>query len=274
MNRNPGLTLLALLAALFLMGGCTSQEAPADEGAAKAEREPLVPSRLLTGTPATGSPAPAGTFQGLVGETLDAGPYTYVRVEADGQSQWAAAPETQARVGDLVRFSTAMPMSDFESKTLGRTFDLVYFTQAIERVGASANPTPSRPSAQTQPAAEGLDHGRTAAGAAGIDLEGIEVAEGGLTVAAAHERSAELAGQEVVLRGRVVKFTAGVMNHNWLHLQDGSGEGETADLTVITDGEAAIGDLVTVRGEVAVDQNFGFGYEYPVLVKDALVTIE
>lgn len=275
MNRTPVLSCLALVATLGLTGACRSpEEAPAAGASSAPQREPLMPSRLLEGAATATASTPAGTLQGTVGETLDAGPYTYVRVEVDGRSQWAAAPETSVSPGDLVRFSTSMPMTDFNSKTLGRTFELVYFTQVIEPLGASGSAPPARTSAQTQPADAGLDHGRSVAGtAAGVDLTGIEVPEGGLTIAAVHERAAELAGQEVVIRGRVVKFTAAVMDHNWLHVQDASGAGEPADLTVISDGEAAIGDLVTIRGEVAIDQNFGFGYEYPVLVKDALVTI-
>jgi hypothetical protein len=214
-------------------------------------------------------------IQGSVIETFEAGPYIYVQVNDGEQRHWVAAAEAPVAVGDVVRFSTSMPMEDFESKTLGRAFELVYFTQAVEPLGASGALPPGHPPTQTQPASDDLEHGRAAAGGSGaLDLSGIEVPEGGMTVSAVTEGAAELAGKTVLVRGRVAKFTAAVMDHNWLHVQDGSGADGMADLTVISDGEASVGDLVTIEGEVAVDQNFGFGYEYAVIVKDALVTIE
>ena len=44
-----------------------------------------------------------------------------------------------------------------------------------------------------------------------------------------------------------------------------------ADLTVVTDDVAQVRDLVTATGLVAVDQDFGFNYQYPVLVQDATI---
>lgn len=262
---------LLLLSTLLVTSGCR----PSGGEPSAPAREPLVPPRLL----AAKSAAPAGTVEGSVMETLAAGAYTYVRVNSGGQSLWAAAPDVGVEVGDLAQFSTAMPMTNFESETLGRTFAVVYFTDSVQGIGggrSSATPaTPAAPAAPAQASREGLDHDRSRPGAAaGLDFSGIEVPQGGLTVAAIHERAAALAETPVLVRGRVAKFTPAVMDRNWLHLQDGSGEGATADLTVMTAAVAAVGDLVTIQGQVAVDQNFGFGYEYAVLVKDALVTVE
>jgi len=58
-----------------------------------------------------------------------------------------------------------------------------------------------------------------------------------------------------------------------LHLQDGSGDAAegTHDLTVTSDAVAAVGTVVTVTGTVVIDQDFGAGYVYPVLVENATV---
>ena len=64
------------------------------------------------------------------------------------------------------------------------------------------------------------------------------------------------------------------MGKNWIHLRDGSGtpEGKDNDVTVTTNDTVAKGDVVLVKGIVAVDRDFGSGYTYAVVVEDAKVT--
>jgi hypothetical protein len=64
------------------------------------------------------------------------------------------------------------------------------------------------------------------------------------------------------------------MGKNWIHLQDGSGQQGTNDLTVTTSGTANAGDTVVVAGKLSVDKDFGYGYKYAVIVEDAQVTKE
>lgn len=69
--------------------------------------------------------------KGHVVETMNSGRYTYVHIETKGKKVWAAAPEFKVKVGDEVLAPTGMPMKDFKSKTLGRTFDMIYFAGQI-----------------------------------------------------------------------------------------------------------------------------------------------
>ena len=54
-------------------------------------------------------------------------------------------------------------------------------------------------------------------------------------------------------------------------MRDGSGSKATKDndLTVTTEATAKVGDIVTVRGMVSVDKDFGAGYAYPVIVENS-----
>jgi hypothetical protein len=61
------------------------------------------------------------------------------------------------------------------------------------------------------------------------------------------------------------------MNRNWIHMQDGTQDGTDYDLVVTTTDTVAVGTMVTIEGTVALDQDFGFGYTYELLVQDALV---
>jgi len=81
----------------------------------------------------------------------------------------------------------------------------------------------------------------------------------------------DLAGSQVMLSGRIVKYNAGILGRNWFHIQDGSGElaDGTNDITVTTTADLAVGDVVNVTGAVAIDKDFGAGYTYTVMIEDA-----
>ena len=102
----------------------------------------------------------------------------------------------------------------------------------------------------------------------------IKVAAGGVTIKDLFERRAALAGKTVKVRGKVVKVTEGVMGSNWFHLQDGTGAAGTNDLTVTSDGNAKVGDLVVISGTLATDKDFGMGYRYEAIVEKATLTAE
>jgi hypothetical protein len=107
-----------------------------------------------------------------------------------------------------------------------------------------------------------------------IDVSEVEKAKDGKTVAEIFAGKEDLAGKQVLVRGKVVKFLPQIMGKNWLHLQDGSGSEGTNDLTVTTTAMAEVGDLVLVNGKVSVNRDFGYGYSYQVLLEDAAITVE
>lgn len=93
------------------------------------------------------------------------------------------------------------------------------------------------------------------------------------TIADVYQEKSELNGKQVTVSGTVVKVNNQVMNRNFLHLQDGSGDAAegTNDLTVTSQETANVGDEVTISGTVVVDQDFGFGYSYPLIVEQATI---
>lgn len=91
------------------------------------------------------------------------------------------------------------------------------------------------------------------------------------TVAALHQEKAALAGKSVRVEGKVVKVNNGIMGRNFLHVQDGTGDASSNDLTVTSKQTAAVGDRVTITGKVVLDRDFGSGYLYPLLVEEASI---
>jgi hypothetical protein len=154
---------------------------------------------------------------------------------------------------------------------------LLALTAAVAVAGCSKEtaPTAAAPEAApaTQPAAE--PHPMPAAPTESVDLSGIAKADGGKTVAEVFAEKDQLAGQPVLVRGKVVKSNPDIMGKNWLHVRDGSGVEGTNDLTVTTAGAVPdVGDTVVVKGVLALNKDFGMGYEYDVIVEDAEVTVE
>lgn len=194
---------------------------------------------------------------GEIIETMDTGNYTYILVKTPEKTVWAAAEQFNAVVGSRVSVPKGMLVKNFESPTLNRTFEEIYFADSVEMLAPGAT-IESKPEASP---AEG-------------ETEVITQPENGITVTEINQRRRELAGQTVTVRGRVTKYTERVMGQNWLHISDGSSDGKENDLTVSTSDVARKGDLVTITGPVVIDEDLGSGYFYEVMIKGGSVARE
>jgi len=228
--------------------------------------------------------APAATLKGKVIERIDAVPYSYLKLSTASGEVWAAVPQTTAAVGSEVTIAGAFAMKDFESKTLGRKFDVVYFGTLDD--GGSATPLaahagvgslpPGHPGAPGETGGMAAQHRVAAAGPSEQKAVKVAKASGpdGHTVAEVHAQHAALIEKTVTIHAAVVKFNAGIMGRNWVHLRDGSGSQDNGDndITVTTQDTVAVGDVVTAKGTVRVDKDFGAGYAYPVIIEEAHVS--
>ena len=140
---------------------------------------------------------------------------------------------------------------------------------AVAGLVAACAPVSQTPATPAAPASSGA---APAAKQAGISFSGIKKAD--KTVAELYAGKADLAGTVVSVRGKVVKFSVGIMGKNWAHVQDGSGSAGTNDLTVTTMGNAKVGDTVLVSGKLTLDKDFGGGYKYALIIEDGSVTVE
>jgi hypothetical protein len=210
-----------------------------------------------------------GGWTGEVVETTNASIYTYVLVETGKEKIWAAAPQFAVKVGDKVNVPAGMPMENFQSKALNRTFEKVYFATKIVVNGADQSAQ-----AAVQQAHAALQDKTTPSPAAAIDFSGLKKAEGGMTVAEILAGKKGLQGKTVRVRAKVVKYNAEIMNRNWLHLQDGTGAPGANDLAATTAETAKVGDTVLVDGTLVLDKDFGYGYKYAVLLENAKLSVE
>ena len=223
------------------------------------------PQEPAAGDPGVSAPVPAGMLRGVVLETMDAGGYTYVAIETDQDPVWAAGPQTAVKAGDVVQIAQGMMMQQFTSKSLNRTFDVLYFVNAIENLTSPATT-----------AAMASDPGVSKP--APVDIADISVAEleTGQNIAWVHANSDSLVDQSVSLRGKVVKYNSNILGWNFFHIQDGSGDVADGDndLTVTSKATTAVGETVVVTGTIVLGKDFGAGYTFPVLLEDASITSE
>jgi hypothetical protein len=207
---------------------------------------------------AAGDPSTAQgqTVKGEVLEVKAADPYVYLRLKTKDGELWAAVNKAPVQKGAAVTIENAMMMTNFESKSLKKTFDKIVFG--------------------TLATAGSADLGQIHRGAvqpSGVADAVVPKAQGpdARTVAEIIGKRTELKDKTVLLRGKVVKVNSAVMGKNWLHLRDGSGseKDSTNDIIVTTREQAVVGSVVVAKGVVRTDVDLGSGYAYKVLVEDA-----
>ncbi|HET8725314.1 MAG TPA: nucleotide-binding protein [Anaeromyxobacteraceae bacterium] len=245
--------------------------------------------------PAAGAPAAAaGGVRGKVLERIDAAPYSYLKIASASGEVWAAVPQAPVNAGDEVVIENPMPMDGFESKTLNRKFEKLYFGTlggqgGAAQAGAPAGMPPAggmppgaapeagqMPPGGMPPPGMAAQHAAAAAGPTDVGDVKVPKATGkdAKTVAEVHAQKAQLKEKKVTVRGKVVKANAGIMGKNWFHIRDGSGSQEKGDndITITSDANASVGDVIVVVGVVRVDKDFGAGYAYPVIIEEATFT--
>jgi len=222
-------------------------------------------------------------------EVIQTSAYTYVRVSSDGRDYWIATPKMEVKEGETYYWSEGSEMREFTSKELKRTFRSIFFLQnfssePITLAKESATSPQMGNQGQMNQAGQMGQAGQTGqndqtgmTGMTGkqpaIEHGGISVKkiEGGVTVAELFSKRKSFQGKVVKIRGEVVKFSAGIMNKNWVHLQDGTKDGTNFDLTITTLDSVKAGDIVVFEGKVALDKDLGAGYFYEVILEDAML---
>jgi hypothetical protein len=200
-----------------------------------------------------------GVHKVVVNEVIQTMNYTYLFVADNGVDKVLAVSKMQANPGETYYYTGGFEMNDFESKELNRTFKSVYF---LESVSSSPDIMAKEPAKEPH-----------STGKLNVEQQDITVkpAEGGITIAELYARKDSYAGKTVKIRGQVTKYNAAIMKKNWVHIQDGSEYSGKFDLTATTEMEAAVGDIITIEGTVAIDKDFGYGYSYELLLEDSKI---
>ncbi len=204
---------------------------------------------------------------GKILETMDATGYTYAKVDEDGTIYWVAAPQTNVKVGDTVSYIEQMVMKDFSSKALDKTFDYLMFASAMVKPGeankeaSDATKTHSTKTMQQHPTPNTTK--------AVVEKINIAKLDDGYTIEELYTLKDKLKDKRVKLRAQVVKVSKGIMGKDWIHLQDGTGEGSTSDIILTTKNSTVnVGDVVIAEAIYKTDVDLGYGYFFQVILEE------
>ena len=200
----------------------------------------------------------------LVEEVIQTNQYTYLKVKDGDTKNWLAVIKMPAAIGETYYHKEGLTMTNFKSKELNRTFDKVLFLDHI-----STSPDFSENTTSTQ-----FQEPTSTGSKILLEKKEIKIAhqKDDITIASLFENKTKYNGKMIQLKGEVVKFSSGIMDKNWIHFQDGTSFNENFDLTVTTTQEVNIGDVITIKGKISLDKDFGYGYFYGVIMEDAKIS--
>lgn len=209
-----------------------------------------------------------------VKEVIQTTNYTYLRVEKNKQEQWIAIGKAEIREGDIVYFEEGLEMKNFESPELGRTFESVLFVMEISDKPIKHEGMPGGMQGHGGMGGQGGMEDKEVMGKKPekpvlnkLDIK-VDQPEGGTSIASLYAKRNDFSGKLVTVRGQVTKVNTGIMGRNWVHMQDGTADGENFDLTVTTEDEPVVGSIVTYSGVLALEKDFGYGYYYELLLEN------
>ncbi len=294
---------IALSVAALLMVGCSDNP---KEDTSKVEKTQATQSSTTTKepqniygadtatAPSYADKAPVGAdiqenapHVGVILETVDATGYTYIKVDEGGTIYWVAAPQTSVKVGDTVSYIEQMVMKDFSSKALDRNFDYLMFASAIVKSGEkhdhashAGKPHPTteahdcdshagKPHPTTETNAVKPPHPTPNKAEVVAEKISIKKLKGGYTVEELYASKDKLKDKAVKLRAKVTKVSKGIMGKDWIHLQDGTGEGATSDIILTTKNSTVnVGDVVVAEAIYKTDVDLGYGYFFQVILEE------
>lgn len=197
-----------------------------------------------------------GVFKVEVSEVQEGTQYTYFKGTVGGEKQWFAVGKTKVKEGETYYYKEPLPMANFKSKELDKTFDLIYFLNKVQ----------DNPDFSVKTGDKNFSHGKNAVEKKEVKIEKLE---GTLSVSDIYENKETYNGKKVKVSGKVVKVNPEIMNRNWIHLQDGTEFDGKFDLTLTGSFVPEVGDVITVEGVLAVDKDFGAGYKYEVIIENS-----
>jgi hypothetical protein len=191
-----------------------------------------------------------------VKEVLNTERYTYLNVTEEGDKFWIAIPRKEVEIGGTYYYIGGLLKRNFQSKEFNRVFKILYLVSDVipHPINSSGPITHEKHSGQ------------------GINSQKpiiVTPEEGAIKLSELFSDPARYQGMKVKVTGKCVKVNPKIMNRNWVHIQDGSGDGR--DLTVTTTKKVSLGAIVSLEGIITLDKDFGAGYRYDIIMEEAIL---
>lgn len=196
-----------------------------------------------------------------VKEVLQATKYTYAKVEEGGEQYWIAIPSSEIEEGNTYQFVGGLKKTNFYSRDFERTFPSILLVSGL--VNAETGERSGQMEQVMADVGQRVNQATTPA-------TQIAPSEGGISIEELYQNRDKYAGKTVTVTGKCVKVNNEIMGRNWVHIQDGTMDGEKPyDLTITTDALIMVGITVTMEGVITLDKDFGAGYRYDIIMENA-----
>jgi hypothetical protein len=189
-------------------------------------------------------------------EVLNTARYTYLRVKESADEFWIAISKREVQPGEQYQFTGGLLKKNFYSQEFKRQFETLYLVSNLVKQGGGSEAELDAGFAQMNTTAD-------------LSVSNIKHAAGAVRLEQLFSNKTKYANKEVLVTGKCVKVNPMIMNRNWIHLQDGTGK--ELDLTITTVENIALGQVITLKGVIALDKDFGAGYRYDIIMEGATV---
>ena len=191
----------------------------------------------------------------VVNEVLHTEKYSYLNVTEESEKYWIAIPRKEVQIGNVYYYKGGLLKKNFESKEYNRIFETIYLvSDVIPHTTNGGGPESSAAVAKDQMLSASAH---------------VVPAEGSITLSELFLDSKKFDGKLILVTGKCVKVNSMIMGRNWIHIQDGSGDG--LDLTITTTENVNLDATVTLEGTIALNKDFGAGYKYDVIMENASI---
>ncbi|AXH12860.1 hypothetical protein [Halarcobacter bivalviorum] len=191
---------------------------------------------------------------GKILEIKDSGAYVYIKIKKEKEDIWAAIPKTDVKVGDNVTLKESTWMKNFESKTLGRTFDKVLFAEIDgqkKAIHGVDNIHGIHGQAMKKPNPEFGKITTSNEKAIQTNIEAIQ------------KNKEKYKNKNVTLEGEVVEVSNKVMGNTWIKIKNNNDAMIFRSMN--EDEKVKIGDKIKVTGTINTDVDYGYGFKYNVI---------
>ncbi|MFH4965109.1 GW dipeptide domain-containing protein [Gaetbulibacter sp. M235] len=197
----------------------------------------------------------------VVKEVIQTPTYTYLNVNEGDKNFWIAVNSGEAKVGETYFYVGGLLKENFESKELNKTFDELYLIGNL--VSANHGNQMSSNDSKNE------DLGAVKEPVTNSVKTNIIRQSGSVKISEIVNNPKKYEGQTVQIDGECTKINNGIMGKNWIHLKDGSKD--DFDLVITSNDEVTVGSVVTIKGDVILNKDFGAGYKYDLILENGVI---
>lgn len=202
-------------------------------------------------------------------EHKDGGGYTYMKLEEDGKTYWAAVPGMKVKVGQTVTIKEQMWMKNFKSQTLNEKFDSIMFADLPKKQGIEGSKNVHNLHGQNM-SKKKKDHEFRP----DPKFKDIIITEGKaekITISKLYDDKKMYQNKNVEVEGEVVQVSNKVMGNTWVKIYDG--KNAMIFRSPNQDEKLTPGDKVRVSGTLNTDVDYGYGFKYEIIGVNGKFTV-